>query len=154
ANPSFSVAAVSAPFGTPLDIGDFNGDGKLDVAGLGNGSVFILLGKGDGTFQGPGAALPGGSFTKMGSVGDFNGDGKLDLAMEHGNGLTISLGKGDGTFQSPTAPVSAGSNNPDFVATAAADFNGDGKLDIAAVNRATTPPSVSILLGKGDGTFQ
>ena len=153
--PAFSAAAVSssAAYLAPVLIGDFNGDGKLDIAGPTDDSVTILFGNGDGTFQNPGPALPGAPFYDMGTVGDFNGDGKLDLALEHGNGLTISLGKGDGTFQAPGPAISAGSAYPNFVTVAAADFNGDGKLDIAGVNRATTPASVSVLLGKGDGTF-
>jgi hypothetical protein len=129
--------------------GDFNGDGKLDIAIPLNIGIAILLGNGDGTFGSPniiGAATASGSAAL--AVGDFNGDSKLDLAYGNSSGaLTILLGNGDGTFQSSTnaQPLGIGT-------IATGDFNRDGKLDLAVVGQGST--SIEILLGNGDGTFQ
>jgi uncharacterized repeat protein (TIGR01451 family) len=85
-------------------------------------------------------------------LADFNNDGKLDIAALN-TGVSVLLGNGNGTFQ--TAANFATGIGP--VALAVGDFNGDGKLDIAtanAGNSAGVPPSVSVLLGNGDGTFQ
>jgi hypothetical protein len=136
--------------GNLLTTGDFNGDGKVDIAFAGNsgtsapGSVGVLLGNGDGTFQtaiiSPGVNGPGGLVAK-----DFNGDGKLDLAVSDGttNETFILLGNGNGTFQPPASPLPASG------VLASADLNGDGKLDLIVVGT----PFATIFLGKGDGTF-
>jgi hypothetical protein len=159
--PTSSVAlGTPSEFATgsdPLSVAadDFNGDGKLDlvVANSGSNNVSVLLGNGDGTFQ---AAVnyDAGSNPQFVAVGDFNADGKLDLAVVNGSSgigsVSILLGKGDGTFQ---AAVSYGVGLQP-ISVAVADFNGDGKLDLAVVNMSTSNGSVSVLLGKGDGTFQ
>ena len=153
--------------GAPSLVGDFNGDGKPDL--VANGGV--LLGNGDGTFQSPVVfSLPSGcgrfceqSFSNV-VANDFNGDGKLDLAIGSGtrvcpfdvlcNGFPFSfstlvfLGNGDATFQAPKTVGSGGF----FQVTA--DFNGDGKPDIAASPTIYAGSSLfHLLLGKGDGTF-
>jgi len=132
---------------------DFNHDGKLDLAtaDFTSQDVSILLGKGDGTFRrahqfsttlGPSAL----------AVGDFNGDGNLDIAVtEYGFGssaLAIFLGRGDGTFVA--GPVYTTVSLPYDITVA--DFNGDGRLDLAVANNGTN--TVAVLLGNGDGTFQ
>src|ERR1022692_4006657 len=86
------------------------------------------------------------------SVGDFNGDGKADLLILNGGlgGVSVLLGNGDGTFQSPVAAL-AGT----VFDVVIGDFNGDGKTDLAhRTYLGGANVGVSILLGKGDGTFQ
>ena len=144
-----SPATGKSPNG--IVVGDFNGDGKLDlaVANEGSNSLTILLGNGDGTFRA--AASPATGATPFGLVaGDFNGDGKLDLAVTNQGSktVTILLGNGDGTFTPASASPATGSVPMDIVA---GDWNGDGKLDLAVTNYSSS--SVTILLGNGDGTF-
>jgi FG-GAP-like repeat len=86
------------------------------------------------------------------AVGDFNDDGKLDLVgIGSANSIATLLGNGDGTFQ-PAITSVAGPHPSDL---AMADFNGDGRADLAVVvNPSGSPAVVSILLGNGNGTFQ
>jgi hypothetical protein len=140
--------------GSPISVGrslsaivtaDFNGDGKLDLAvtdSSGN-AVIILPGNGDGTFGAP-TTIPVGNGPDAIVAGDFNNDGKLDLAVANsGDGtITLLLGNGDGTFTpSSGSPYTVGQYPYQITA---ADFNGDGKLDLAVVN--LTDNTVSILL--------
>jgi hypothetical protein len=132
-------------------VGDFNGDGKLDivVANDGSNNVSIFLGNGDGTFQS--AVNYGvGSAPLSVAVGDFNRDGNLDLAVanELSNNVSILLGNGDATFQ---AAVNYGAGSTLF-SVAVGDFNGDGKLDLTVADAVSD--YVSVLLGNGDGTFK
>jgi hypothetical protein len=79
-------------------------------------------------------------------IADFNRDGKLDLAIPAGSqSVAVLLGNGDGTFR---APIYTFDGNG--VGLASADFNGDGKPDLAAIGAS----GIAILLGNGDGTFQ
>ncbi|WP_123043419.1 FG-GAP-like repeat-containing protein [Cohnella candidum] len=138
-------------------VGDFNGDGKLDVAVANflDNSVSVLLGDGTGALATNGAnnyILSSQADAQPASVaaGDLNGDGKPDLAVAGSgtNEISTLLGNGDGTLQ---APVSYGLfNGP--LAIAFADFNGDGKADMAVANSGSH--RVSIELGNGDGTFK
>jgi hypothetical protein len=116
--------------------GDFNGDGKLDLAvpsGVYSstsgwqGAIAILLGNGNGTFQAPTlVALPTTSEPVGIAAGDFNHDGKLDLAVSGEAGdVYVLLGNGNGTFSSPAAYAAYFPG-----AVVAADFNGDGNIDL------------------------
>ena len=133
-----------------LVTGDFNGDGKLDLAvsnSVGN-SVTILLGNGDGTFT-SNATYGVGADPQEIVAGDFNEDGILDLAVanETDSTVTILLGTGTGSFNVQTAISTGGTLNP--IGLIATDFNNDGHLDLAAVNAQ----DIGILLGNGNGTF-
>lgn len=149
--------SIFSPAGyQPLALGDFNRDGKLDVAVVkaDDPELGILLGNGDGTFH-EGANYAVGEFANSITVGDFNGDQKLDLAVTNGTGnqIYVLLGNGDGTFQSKT-PFLA--NGPAAITTA--DVNGDGQLDLLFIAEALhshTPTTLlTVVLGNGNGTFQ
>jgi dienelactone hydrolase len=132
-----------------LATGDFNGDGKLDIAVANEQfSVAILLGNGDGTFGPPTVYGPGSDLNTSIAAGDFNRDGKLDLVVTSYTAASILLGNGDGTFRAgPT--YTTGSH---LASVAVGDLNADGKLDLALADSNSS--NVSILLGNGDGTFQ
>ncbi|MFZ0317604.1 MAG: FG-GAP-like repeat-containing protein [Candidatus Sulfotelmatobacter sp.] len=127
--------------------GDFNGDGKLDIASANFSEVQVLLGEGNGTFA-PAVSYNAGNSPWAIAAADVNGDGKLDLLVVNygSNNVSVLLGKGDGTFGSPTNFATG--SGPSAIAVA--DFNGDGKLDLAISSYENTV----VLLGNGDGTFQ
>jgi hypothetical protein len=134
--------------------GDFNHDGKADLAATSDfdNTVIILLGHGDGTFTpASGSPITVGNFPETVRIGDFNNDGLQDLVITNGKDNTVSilLGHGDGTFAPASgSPIPVG-GFPFF--SVVADFNGDGSADIAVSNADDS--TVSVLLGNGDGTF-
>jgi len=135
-------------------MGDFNGDGILDLAvgNIGSGTVSILLGNGDGTFQSQQTYNTGSSTFGI-AVGDVNGDGKLDLVVGNdgytSNSIAVLLGNGDGTFQA-AQHVNGAQDSP--LQPLLVDVNGDGKLDIVSTTYGGS--SIFVYLGNGDGTFQ
>jgi hypothetical protein len=144
-------------FARGIVAGDFDGDGKLDVAygysgGSSNGEVFH--GNGDGTFKSVWVLGPHAALDMVGA--DFNGDGKLDLIAEFKTGLYLFLGNGDGTFQPARRVVTdkrfAGCGSGPSLAVN--DFNGDGKADLAFCDWTGPTLRIGIALGNGDGTFQ
>jgi len=147
------AGAKTYPTGTSpvaLALADVNGDGTLDIATANYtaNSISILSGVGDGTFN-QHVDYSAGQAPSALAAGDFNADGIIDLAVANdflGGTVTVLLGSSSG-FQSPVSYTTG-----DSVALVTADLNGDGHLDLAALNRMEQ--SLSILLGNGDGTFQ
>ncbi len=142
-------------------IGDFNGDGKLDLAGFGGpvgsswspssiGSIGVLLSRGDGSF----VALPwfsSGCDSYYGiRVADFDQDGKLDLVLGKPYQIQILRGVGDGTFAAG-ATIALDDRAYNFNSVAVGDFNHDGFIDVAEVDGNSRG---LIALGQGDGTFR
>ncbi len=153
-------------------VADVNRDGKPDIlvvnacAGTGNcsmGTIGVLLGNGDGTFQAAKSYSSGGEEPFAIAVADVNGDGKPDVLV--GNGCAIDncgksvvsllLGNGDGTFQ---GAQTINSETLDAEAIAVEDVNGDGKPDLLIVSfciiGTDCSGALSVFLGNGDGTFQ
>jgi len=145
--------ASSAPTGTVSFLDTSNGNSVLGSATLAAGTAGV-------SFLNSSNPVTGTSIASFVAVGDFNGDGIPDLAVtnEWQTGtLTVLLGNGDGTFTPTSTSPDAGS---DAYAIAAADFNGDGKIDLAVINiinpdnpYGDNDGTVTILLGNGDGTF-
>ncbi len=157
-----SVTYPVSGIGPSIAAVDLNKDGILDLAATetdpsGQGNLIVLLGKGDGTFQPP-AKFAAGLYAFYLATGDFNGDGAPDVAITNspatatgGGQISVLLGKGDGTF-GPAKSYPVGQ----FPATIVADdFNGDGKVDLVALDSSTLAVvnKVWFLPGSGNGTF-
>src|SRR5262249_47264746 len=145
------------PGAMSVTAGDFNNDGRLDLA-ISNrltDVVELLRGNGDGAFQANPVLLPiprnGATFPTITSVAvaDFEHDGTLDIAVTSAasNTVGVFLGNGDGTFRA-RADFAVGVKP---LSVAAADL-GNGQIDLVVVNHDST--NVSVLRGNGDGTFQ
>ena len=149
---TFQSARVYAAesFPNSITVGDFNGDGKQDLAVACKEAdlVAVYLGHGDGSFD-EARNIPTAVQPVATAIGDLNGDGKGDLvvASDGGAKVTVLLSKGDGTFQAATTYDSP---NPNSIALS--DLNGDGKLDLVVLT--PNPSNAWVFEGNGDGTFQ
>ncbi len=158
-------------------IGDVNGDGYPDLVvanacqgkGCDNGTVSVLMGNGDGTFQPAEEYSTGGFRANSIAIGDVNGDGRPDLAVVNQcasiancsfGSVGVLLGNGDGTFQ-PVVAYGSGGYDADSVVIG--DVNGDGNPDLVAANYCNklnrngsceARGVVSVLIGNGDGSFR
>lgn len=150
------IVTFSAGTGTnpqSVAVADVNGDGQSDVI-TGNyfgNSVGVLLNDGFGSFQ-PIVLYTTGNHTHRAIVSDVNADNRPDIisANFNNNSVGVHLGNGNGTFQT-VSPYPIGPNQYSY-GVAAADFNGDTKADLVAVNGSSN--AAQVLLGNGNGTFQ
>jgi hypothetical protein len=156
-NTSFFLPVVvydsGGGYALSVAVADVNADQKPDivVANWGSGTVGVLLGNDDGTFEPAVSYGSGGYQANSVAIADINGDSKPDLLVATGgaDSVGVLLGNGDGTFQ-PAVTYFSGGNLADSVAVA--DVNGDGKPDLLVSNLVSS--NVGVLLGNGDGTFQ
>jgi hypothetical protein len=135
---------------------DFNNDSHLDLAtaNLSDGSISLLRGNDNGTFQ-PAQNIAGGGGRSI-AVGDFNGDDMLDLLTSNGTSVSVLIRNGDATFLPPVSTPMQGIG--DSISMAVGDFNDDGLLDVAVETYSyywggPTGTQVQVLLGDGDGRF-
>jgi hypothetical protein len=141
-----------------LATGNFNKDGKMDVAVTDylSGLIYILLGNGDGTFE-QASQYQVGYASNSFYVEDFDGDGNPDIVFAqghpdvlimqpHAQTVGVLFGNGDGTFAGAPAYLVPGN----LTSMVAADFSGDGKPDLAIAGSQ----GISILLGSGSGRFR
>ncbi len=148
-NPAYDVGSDPGD----LVVGDFNGDGALDtaVASGAEGAIRVLLAKGDGTFADARAVLVGGTPREL-VTADFNGDGRADLAVathggDGGGYVRVLLGDGAGGFSIVSSLIAG----PSITNLATCDWNGDGRIDLAATD--SVEHLLLIAAGNGDGTF-
>jgi Ca2+-binding RTX toxin-like protein len=148
--PIWNDMETSFPYS--VSVGDFNGDGFLDLATANHDSnnVSVLLGTGTGSFGSP-SNFEVGASSRYVTVGDFNGDSFLDLATAnpYSNDVSILLGTGTGSFASAT---NFEVWTPFPYSVSVGDFNGDSFLDLATGN-TWSDDGISILLGTGTGSF-
>ena len=158
-----TLSVGSGPVG--LQAMDVNGDGKIDLVVTNEGtygsssdpgSVAVLFGNGDGTFQTAVQYAAGGN-PAFSLVADINGDGKPDLITSttvnpttFAYGLSVRLNQGNGVF----GPAQSLNSEYGPAEIAAADFNGDGKVDLLVAHCCGPETDMGYFLGNGDGTFQ
>ncbi|MFN6540651.1 MAG: FG-GAP-like repeat-containing protein [Nostoc sp. EkiNYC01] len=148
----------------PRQVADVNGDGRADIVGFGQDTVYVSLGQANGTF---GAAIAAINDFTVGSngwtnfktyprqVADVNGDGRADIVGFGIDTVYVSLGQANGTFGGAIAAIndftvmSGGWSNFDRYPRQVADVNGDGRADIVGFGQ----DGVYVALGQANGTF-
>ncbi|MFN8160576.1 MAG: VCBS repeat-containing protein [Solirubrobacterales bacterium] len=170
--PALGGASYLAYRSRTIAVGDFNNDTNRDIAVVNNTGVSILLGNGNGSF-GPPTSYPAGINPSSVVVGNLNGDANLDLAVANGGAVdcgsrlgrgaqtssctggfgtvSVLLGHGDGSFGAATNFDVGGGTDPS--AAVLGNFNSDTKPDLALADFMQYSDSVSVLLGKGSGSF-
>jgi large repetitive protein len=145
------ATAVDQPLGPNLQglaLADLNGDGKLDVvvtcASGYEATLFVFLGRGDGTFPTK-LAYDAGPYPGALALADLDGDRKLDIVVAERD-IMVLLGRGDGSFVQGGSYPAGGTVG----SVAIGDVTGDGALDIVVGNSA----AMNLLPGRGDGSFE
>ena len=139
-----------------LSLADVNGDGRLDILTANFGSTAnnasVLLGNGNGTFQGA-ANFATGTNPRSAVLGDVNGDGRLDIVAANYNSdnASVILGTGGSATFATFSPQQTFTTGNGAQSQALGDLNGDGKLDMVTANGGNS--TASVLLGNGNGTF-
>lgn len=161
---SSTTAPATAFVPTVVGVANLNGNGKPDLIVNAPGTSIvnfqlqtlfqIYVGNGDGTFQAP-TTLTTADQYGLPVIADFNKDGKLDLAWLAETSasqaeLVVALGNGNGTFGTPAVTNLTGGDAIRSAALAGADFNGDGKPDLALFDASDYS---GVFYGNGDGTF-
>jgi hypothetical protein len=147
-------AGATAPTGrwaTAMSGGDLDRDGDIDLVLTMNQEFLVLRGAGDGTFpQSTRVEIEDtlGVMLQSLAVADLSGDGIPDAMAGANFGLVVLVGNGDGTFRAPTKSTSTPVGD-----LAVADFNGDGRLDVASVETNLVPYDGHVRLGNGRGGF-
>ena len=145
----FSFASSFNESANGIAVADFNNDGRPDLAMFYNGNVAIATNTGDGFILSTNNSS--NYYPSSFAVGDFNGDGNVDVVSltYYGGTLTLFPGNGAGGFSAPSTSTIPALSNCSCTYSAVADFNGDGKLDIAV----NTGQSILALLNDGSGAF-
>jgi hypothetical protein len=140
------------PQALKLTAADFNADGRVDLAATSYGAdiVAVLLGQGNGTFVAESGSPYGVGDAPYGvAAGDFNRDGAVDLAVANNAGMSVSvlLRSGAGFVHDASSPIPTGQTGANGIV--AADFDGDGRTDLAVSNQQSR--SVTVLLNTTPG---
>jgi hypothetical protein len=137
-------------FPDDVDLGDLNGDGRLDLVVVRGNGVAILVGNGNGTFQTPIDYFDLGTNPEQAVLADINGDGHLDIATADAHWMAVYLGNGNATFQEHVRYFAGTASYDafDYSAITAADMDGDGDFDLVGSSR--TNGVVAVLSNTGN----
>jgi hypothetical protein len=153
---TYGTGSGSGSYPQSVTTADANGDNKLDLicANAEDATLSVLTNKGNGTFATAGNFPTGGdSFPQSVVAADVNGDGKVDLISansDYNGTLSVLTNKGNGIFVFASSPNVGGFNTYPY-SVAAADVNGDGKVDLISANAGSG--TLSVLANDGTGNF-